>query len=240
MTQCLEPWSWVAEARGRHGSRSQKRSLTEPEAVCTASGWVPAKGWLPERLCAALLQAEQPPLAARTALGPSFSLRLREHGLQLPRPSMSARTCSARIIRPCAARLGRLGSAYRPSCTAPQKGMPPRRSAAFLDEEYNRQEKKGLAPIGLGKYLIILAIGVRAGPPRGARRAFELGQERTLLLAVLVEAELCSRLQAAVRTPVPLVVFINMGPCLAAYCAHRCGILHTFSRVVIRSGKKKR
>lgn len=83
---CLEPWSWVAEASGRHGSRSRhrKRSSTAdncncnrpvcglrtsssrrfperlsayrqaaPEPVaCTALGWVPAKGWLPERLSA--------------------------------------------------------------------------------------------------------------------------------------------------------------------------------------------
>jgi hypothetical protein len=113
---------------------------------------------------------------------------------------------------------------------------------AFLDEEYNRQEKKkGLAQ-GLGKYLIILAIGVRAGPPRGALRAFELGQERTLLLAVLVEAELCSCLQAAVGTPVPLVVLVNKGPCLAAYCTHRPLWYETYlrqQRITTRPAKRK-
>ncbi len=103
---------------------------------------------------------------------------------------------------------------------------------AFLKEEYNRLEKKGLAP-GWGTYLIILAIGVRAGPPCGALRAFELGQQRTSLLEVLVEAELCSCLQAAVGTPVPLVVFVNWGPCLVACHIHRplCLVSFLFENV---------
>jgi hypothetical protein len=76
---------------------------------------------------------------------------------------------------------------------------------------------KRRSKVGTGdwrSHLIVLAVGVRAGPPRGALWAFKLGQQRTSLLVVPVEAELCSSLQAAVRTPIPLIVFSNNVPCL--------------------------
>ena len=63
------------------------------------------------------------------------------------------------------------------------------------------------------RYLVILAIGVRAGPPRIARRTHELGQQRTSLRFVLVEAELRSCFQVALRAPETFVFFNDSVHC---------------------------